>query len=183
MADIHYAAQRGNVKRVRTLLNQGVNVNTRNQYGYTPLHNAADRGRMNVVRELLRRGANFNARTKGGLTPLKIAVDHRKPTIVRMLVNHGAKISIRNRYGRTPLNMIIERKRNATANARNNASRSALFSRAATAWRHKVRQTRNRVKAMRNSLSENLMNNKGKLIRRRLPAHVLNIIEKKMRQR
>ena len=70
MAPIHNAARRGNLHRVKTLLNQGVPVNSRNEGGYTPLHFATYSGpvRVNVAQELLRRGAhvppNLNAQVR-----------------------------------------------------------------------------------------------------------------------
>ena len=70
MAPIHSAARRGNLNRVKALLNQGVPVNSRNEGGYTPLHFATYSGpvRVNVAQELLRRGAhvppNLNAQVR-----------------------------------------------------------------------------------------------------------------------
>jgi ankyrin repeat protein len=96
--NIHTAARNGNLNRVRTLLNQGVPVNSRNWSGRTPLHEAAGGGHVNIVKELLRRGAHVNPRTPEGSTPLKFGFVH--PHVAHALIKAGAKTKYRNEYGR-----------------------------------------------------------------------------------
>ena len=91
MATIHSAARRGNLNRVKELLNQGVPVNTQTDAGWTPLHDAADSGRLNVVQELLRRGARVNIRTHRGSTPLNVAAFGRHPHVVHALQEARAR--------------------------------------------------------------------------------------------
>ena len=91
MAPIHSAARRGNLNRVKALLNQGVPVNTQTDAGWTPLHDAADSGRLNVVQELLRRGARVNIRTHQGSTPLNVAAFGRHPHVVHALQEARAR--------------------------------------------------------------------------------------------
>ena len=100
MATIHNAARNGNLNRVRTLLNQGVPVNTQNDAGWTPLHYAAYSGHLSVVQELLKRGAHVNPRNGAGWTPLLAAFKH--PRIVHALIKAGANPKYRNMYGRDP---------------------------------------------------------------------------------
>ena len=102
MATIHSAVSNGNLNRVRTLLNQGVPVNTQNDAGWTPLFRAAVRDRLNMVRLLLERGANVNARTRRNETPLHAAASSGHLNIVRELLQHGANINARNHAGMTP---------------------------------------------------------------------------------
>ena len=102
MATIHSAVSNGNLNRVRTLLNQGVPVNTQNDAGWTPLFRAAVRDRLNMVRLLLERGANVNARTRLNETPLHAAAEFGHLNIVRELLQHGANINARNHAGMTP---------------------------------------------------------------------------------
>src|SRR5262249_31048082 len=52
------AAADGDTARVRTLLDHGVNVNTRDEHGMTALQSAAMNGHTNVVRLLLQHGAD-----------------------------------------------------------------------------------------------------------------------------
>lgn len=130
MAPIHTASENGNLNRVRTLLNQGVPVNTRNAWGQTPLHLAASSGRSNIVQELLRRGAHVNPRTRhGGYTPLHYADEY--PRIFHALIKAGANPKYRNKQGYGFSNYV----------AHNNATRNALkTSRAASTWLKTVRK-------------------------------------------
>ncbi|VAI41113.1 unnamed protein product [Triticum turgidum subsp. durum] len=66
---LHVAARKGNLKEVRRLLNEGMDVNAPawgpKSPGATPLHLAAQGGHVKIMDELLERGANIDARTKG----------------------------------------------------------------------------------------------------------------------
>jgi uncharacterized protein len=55
------------------LLDNGANVNTRQQGGLTPLHSAAHHGATELVRLLIENGADVNARTDAGETALSFA--------------------------------------------------------------------------------------------------------------
>lgn len=56
------AARQGELDKVKTLLDQGVDVNSATAYGSTAICFAADRGHVEVVKLLLERGANPNPR-------------------------------------------------------------------------------------------------------------------------
>ena len=92
------AARKGDVAAVKTLLDEGLDVNTKLRYGSTALFSACDRGHIDVVKLLLDRGADVNVRdTFYGATPLTWAVNPatgRKPQhveIVRLLLQKGAQ--------------------------------------------------------------------------------------------
>ena len=55
---VHVACSKGQVDKVRALLAEGANPNTRDHAGWTPLHDAVDGGRAEIVELLLRAGAN-----------------------------------------------------------------------------------------------------------------------------
>ena len=129
MAPIHNAARNGNLNRVKTLLNQGVPVNARNETRWTPLHWAASSGHLNVVQELLKRGAHVNPRTASGVTPLHLAL--RKPYVVHALIKAGANPKYRNTYGWFPSNYPATADRNAVKT-----------SRAASKWNNMTRKRR-----------------------------------------
>src|SRR6185369_620843 len=107
------AAIEGDVVRVRSLLNQGADVNARNHAGATLLMSAVsiesryEEGRIDhskMVRLLLSRGADVNAADKVGQTALmKALTGHASewkvigatPQIVRLLLAHGAQVNAR----------------------------------------------------------------------------------------
>jgi len=122
MAPIHEAVFKGNLKRVRALLNQGVPVNNRSiGHGLTPLHYAAHVGRPNIVQELLRRGARVNPRSSFfGQTPLHFASRYAgSPRTIHALMKAGAKPKYKNTKGRTPYKFsIFKSNRNALKTSR-----------------------------------------------------------------
>jgi glyoxylase-like metal-dependent hydrolase (beta-lactamase superfamily II) len=88
--DLLSAVRKGDVAAVRTLLDQGVPVDTRFRYDRTPLSFAADRGNVELVRLLLERGADANSRdTYYKMTPLATAAYKEHVEIVRLLLARG----------------------------------------------------------------------------------------------
>ena len=104
MAPIHNAVKSGNLNRVKTLLNQGVPVNARNETRWTPLHDAASSGHLSVVQELLKRGAHVNPRSISGYTPLHVAALWRHPHVIHALIKAGANPKYRTMNGRSAYN-------------------------------------------------------------------------------
>jgi hypothetical protein len=92
------AARKGDAAAVKTLLDEGVDVNTKYRYDRTALSFACDRGNLEVVKVLLDRGADVNVKdTFYGATALTWASSPamgRKPQhaeIVGLLLKHGAQ--------------------------------------------------------------------------------------------
>ena len=90
MAPMNHAINKGNLNRVKTLLNSGTNINVRGMFGWTPLMYAAFFGRLAILKELLRRGANINARTNTGFSALMYSALEGHRAIVYELLKHGA---------------------------------------------------------------------------------------------
>jgi hypothetical protein len=95
-------AQNGNLNRVKSLLNSGLNINSRNAGESTALIQAAKYGRLSVVRELLNKGANVNLSDTDGRTALMEAAA-RSSEIVKTLVEKGANINARDKQGRSAI--------------------------------------------------------------------------------
>ncbi|KAJ4967400.1 hypothetical protein NE237_019249 [Protea cynaroides] len=94
---LHIGARKGDLKLVKRLLEEGIDVNVRTWdpklVGMTPLHLAAQGGHLQVMDELLKRGANIDARTKQGAcgwTPLHNAAKERRKAAIKFLIIHGA---------------------------------------------------------------------------------------------
>src|SRR5690606_32416006 len=89
--DLHAAALRSNVKRVRQLLASGADARATNAAGATPLHYGA--GNPRIVELLLRSGADPNALSIAGTTPLHVAATKRDGgASVRQLLGAGARV-------------------------------------------------------------------------------------------
>jgi len=96
---LRLAAADGNLLRVETFLGQGVNVQTADEGGVTPLFLAAKNGYRDVVTLLLKQGAVVNSARQDGVTPLFIAVQEGQPDMVALLLEKGADAKSQARIG------------------------------------------------------------------------------------
>lgn len=85
------------------LLEKGARVNSRDNYGNTPLHDACYSGHMDIVIILLEGGANINSKGKFGWTPLHWASYSGNKEMALLLIDRGARISTKTNCGYTPL--------------------------------------------------------------------------------
>jgi len=97
------ATQNGKIEEVRSLLAKAVDVNVRDEYGWTPLLWAAMNGNADIARVLLAAGANPNTRNKYGWTPLMWAAGQGYGEIVRSLIASGARLNAQDRNGWTAI--------------------------------------------------------------------------------
>ena len=98
------ACSNGNLEKVRELIQNGHNVNTRGGlYASTPLIEAARKGHDQVVEELIREGARVNVKNKYQLTALYCASCNNHCSVVTTLIAAGADINVPDQWGVTPL--------------------------------------------------------------------------------
>lgn len=88
------AARGGDVERVRSLLAEGAEIDTREDGGQTALIAAAGHGHGSVVRLLLEDGADVSLRTEDGVSALTAAKAAGAAAIVDMLRDAGARESL-----------------------------------------------------------------------------------------
>lgn len=100
------AARAGDVAAVRSLIEQGVDVNTPDGDGSTALHWAAHNGDPGMTQMLLEAGASVKAVTRiGAMSPLFMAARHGSPAVVDLLLEAGSGASEANANGTTVLMM------------------------------------------------------------------------------
>ena len=99
-----------NIKIIEFLLSKGADVNTRDNYGFSPLTNAirnqiSGTNNEEFVDALLRAGANINAKDHLGRTPLMFALDEDhdgsllgSPKIISLLLDAGAEVNARDKH-------------------------------------------------------------------------------------
>ena len=113
-----YSSPKPGMKILKMLLDNGAEVNKKNNWGNTPLIAALDvpqeNRRRNVVRELIKRGALINTQNENGKTFLHIAIERGfGPTVRWFLCNYGKRVvfSLKNKDGDT-IEMLAKRLKN-----------------------------------------------------------------------
>jgi ankyrin repeat protein len=99
MSALSRAIYDGRVETAKMLLANGANVDSRDDFGDTPLLLAAA-GNSNLTRELLDRHADVNAQNKSLESALMRA---NRPETVALLLDHGADLNARDKRGHTAL--------------------------------------------------------------------------------
>jgi len=100
---IHKAARKGNLDKVKVFIEQGIDVNVKNNLGNTPLHLAIIGGQKKMVELLIAKGADVNAQNNWGWTHLHIAAVHGYRDIVELLLAKGANVNAKRVAGWTAL--------------------------------------------------------------------------------
>jgi ankyrin repeat protein len=98
------AARNGDMAAVQQLLQQGVNIEAKdNKYGDTVLIKAAENGHIDIVKLLLDKGADIEARNNEGETALIEAAFEDKVDVVKLLLEKGANLEAKSNGGMTAL--------------------------------------------------------------------------------
>jgi Ankyrin repeats (3 copies) len=92
--DLILASMKGNLTEVIDLLNNGANVNAKDQKGWTALEWALRGGKWTVVKALLERGAIINGEYKLSRTTVVEAAETGNLNAVRALLDKGVKVKI-----------------------------------------------------------------------------------------
>ncbi|XP_061171192.1 transient receptor potential cation channel subfamily A member 1 homolog isoform X1 [Saccostrea echinata] len=101
---LHIAAQEGYLGIVRCLIENGADLDCKNEEEQTPLHLAAKNGRTNVVREMvIRDHSSVNDEDEDSNTALHLATLHGHTKVAMILIKNGADVAARNSVLWTPL--------------------------------------------------------------------------------
>jgi ankyrin repeat protein len=98
-------ATRGDLAKIKVLIEEGADVNATDALGRTPLHMAAFFARPKTAALLITNGANVNTKDRVGLTPLHSAVLAGSPKVIELLLNKKADIKAASETGLTPLHL------------------------------------------------------------------------------
>jgi ankyrin repeat protein len=110
---LNMAIERHSYKSVRFLLFLGVDINTKNRAGRSPIAIASSEMDIPMLEILIEHGADINSKTKDGVSLVALAIpDSRLKLIhqpdkslktVKFLIEHGAKFDEKDCDGDTPL--------------------------------------------------------------------------------
>ncbi|KAK9090498.1 hypothetical protein Sjap_023675 [Stephania japonica] len=90
---LHTLALSGQIPFMDKLLEQGADIDSRDQDGFTPLHKAVIGKKETVISHLLRKGANPNVKDKDGATPLHYAVQVGGFQTVKLLIKYKVDVN------------------------------------------------------------------------------------------
>lgn len=97
-SDLKIAAKKGEVKKVRRLIEQSIDIHRTDDQGWTALMFAVQEGHQGVVELLIEQSADVNVRGEEGWTPLMLAALEGDVQIVKLLIEAGANINAKNDY-------------------------------------------------------------------------------------
>ena len=131
-------------KEALEMIEKKVDINAKDNNGYTPLHTAAKEGQTAKVWALIAKGANIEAKADG-YTPLHWAAQNGHEAVAKLLIDNKANLEAKDKWEYTPLHraaryghkdvatLLIAK--GAKVNARNNDRKTPLGE-AKKSWRN-----------------------------------------------
>lgn len=102
---LHFAVNFGDINVTKLLLEEGADIDIKDQNKNTSLHLAASNGHTDTVKLLMEKGSDLSVVDKEGNTSLHLAASNGHTDIVKLLVEKGSDLSAVNKNGDTPLNI------------------------------------------------------------------------------
>lgn len=109
VSSFHIAACVGDLTRVKSFVEHGTDVNTKDELNWTPLYWAASTGQTEIAKFLLTKGANVNAETNNNQTPLHQAAKAGELKLIELLISKGGDVNTKDNHGRTPMSLAKDR--------------------------------------------------------------------------
>ncbi|MEO6976586.1 MAG: ankyrin repeat domain-containing protein [Gallionella sp.] len=97
------SAEQGNSKAVVMFLSSGIDINTRDERGWTPLMISTFNGKEEIASLLIRSGADVHAKDTAGYGPLHWAAFNGYGNVIKLLLEKRARVNERSNHGWTPL--------------------------------------------------------------------------------
>ncbi|MBC8217089.1 MAG: ankyrin repeat domain-containing protein, partial [Planctomycetes bacterium] len=106
--ELHLAVCLGDLARVKSLVEEGVDVDTKDESGWTPLYWAASTAEEEVAEFLIGKGAGIDVRANNNCTPLHQAAFVGAAQLASLLISKGADSNARDEGNGTPLHSAAE---------------------------------------------------------------------------
>lgn len=110
MSSIHSAALYGDIKRIKYLINTGININSKDGRKRTPIMYVAEDGSIEIIKYFIKNGANINETDDNLETPLIIAIKNNNVGAAKYLIESETDINITNIEGKKALDIAKENK-------------------------------------------------------------------------
>jgi ankyrin repeat protein len=107
--ELRIAIINGDEKLARSLVEQGTNVNSHDNFGGTPLSIAIKHGHENLAKWLIEQGADINAPNHKGWTPLMFAIKAENENLAKWLIEHHADCNAHMTEGSSALSLAVRR--------------------------------------------------------------------------
>ena len=104
MTPLHYAATK---EEIDNLLKQGIDINSKDFKGNSPLHHAIIHDDYNIAKYLIDCGANINIQNNEGCTPFYLAVRYNRYSLMKLLHHKNADINMPNTNHNYPFTSAI----------------------------------------------------------------------------
>ncbi|KAK8912864.1 Ankyrin repeat domain-containing protein 17 [Metarhizium anisopliae] len=100
---LYWTARQGYEDMINFLLDQGADIDVRDEFGATPLLNSAENGQNTIAKLLLDHGASMEIGNIKWATPLLRAAQNGHEIIAKLLLDRGANIEATDMYNDGPL--------------------------------------------------------------------------------
>ena len=104
---LHSACYRGRGSVAKVLIDNGADVNTKDNRDRTPLHYTVRYKDLSTTSLLIAKGADVNAQRNNGETPLLIAADCHDMELLELIISNGADITAKDKKGHTVIDHCI----------------------------------------------------------------------------
>jgi len=106
--DIHTAAIKGDIDSVVEILENGMDINSKDEDGFSVLHYAISEDRLNVAKYLISNGADVNSLNDNQNSPLHLAAYEGNIKSAALLIKNRARLDLLNEKNETPLLLATE---------------------------------------------------------------------------
>ncbi|MEI0518875.1 ankyrin repeat domain-containing protein [Brachyspira murdochii] len=96
MIELLEASKNNDLETLKALIENGADVNVKDDYNKTALMYASEKGHLEIVKYLLDKGADINAKDNYGKTALMYASEKGHSEVAKFLKSKGAKKYIYN---------------------------------------------------------------------------------------
>lgn len=108
--DLFSSVNKSDLREVREVIENGANVNAKNEFGTPALMIACIKGNFDVVGYLVEKGADVNAKDKNGGTALIAASQYAPFNVIKFLIENNADVNAQtNKEGIRALNLAMAR--------------------------------------------------------------------------